>query len=199
MRRILPGLPDGYWHGGQSTAGLAVDWVVRLLGRSPDDLERAAAGIPVGSDGLSFRETLLDRRTPDPEPGLRGVWTGLTLFHGSAHMYRSVVEGVAWGARHAAGSLRPTEIVATGGLVQRALFMESLATAFRQPIGLLRHERSAAFGAAFAHNAQGSVELNPVVRWIEPNSLAKASVFRRYAALHRLPRAITSQTASEVA
>jgi sugar (pentulose or hexulose) kinase len=190
MRRILPGSRAGYWHGGQSTAGLAVDWVRRLFDADQRDLEAAAEKVPPGSDGLTFRETLLDRRTPAPEAGLRGVWSGLSLFHGPGHLYRSVLEGVAFGARAAAGSLRPSEIVVTGGLVESRLFMEILATAFERPVGVLRHARSAAFGAAFAGEPDRPILLNPVVRWIEPHPGRNAAARGRYAALHRLPRSV---------
>jgi sugar (pentulose or hexulose) kinase len=195
MRGIVPGIGDGYWHGGQSTAGLAIDWIRQLIGGDAAALEAAAARIAPGSEGLAFRETLLDRRTPAPQPGLRGMWYGLTLSHTAAHLYRSVLEGVAFGARYAAGPLRPSEIVATGGLTESRLFLSLLASAFGQRVGLLRHARSAAFGAAFAGDASRAATLNPIVEWVEAEGPALAPVMNRYLALHRLPLSVSAAPA----
>ena len=201
---VLPGSPGGYWHGGQSTAGLAADWAARLLGRSRPELERLAAEAPAGSGGVVFRETLLDRRTPDPEAGLRGVWEGLALAHGPGHLFRAVLEGVAFGARMTIEPLRPREIVATGGLAGSPLFLSIVAGALDRPIGIQRHALATALGAAFAHDAERVVALNPVIRWVEPPSGRAArsrtaqaakeadpaveAAFERYRSLHRLPR-----------
>jgi sugar (pentulose or hexulose) kinase len=200
---ILPRSPGGYWHGGQSTAGLAADWAARLLGRSRGELERLAAETPTGSDGVVFRETLLDRRTPDPEAGLRGVWEGLALAHGPGHLFRAVLEGVAFGARMTIEPLRPREIVATGGLAGSPLFLAILAGALDRPIGIQRHALATTLGAAFAHDANRVPALNPVTRWVEPSASRTArsrtanrarqadaaieAAFARYRSLHRLP------------
>jgi sugar (pentulose or hexulose) kinase len=197
FRTVLPGSPGGYWHGGQSTAGVAADWAARLLGRSRAELERLAAETPPGSGGVVFRETLLDRRTPDPEAGLRGLWEGLALAHGPGHLFRAVLEGVAFGARMAIEPLRPREIVATGGLAGSPLFLTILAGALDRPIGIQRHALATTLGAAFAHDAERVVALNPVTRWVEPSAgrpgrsrgldPAVEDAFERYRSLHRLP------------
>jgi len=194
FRRILPGPTGGYWHCGQSTAGLAVAWAVRVLGRPRAELEALASEVPPGSEGVVFRETFLDRRTPDPEAGLSAVWDGLALAHGPGHLYRSVLEGVAFGARWAALPLRPDEIVITGGLARSPLFREVLADVFGQPVGVMRHELAAGIGAAFAHDPERLVALNPVVEATERAAgglnVALEQAFRRYRALHRLPRSL---------
>ncbi len=194
FRRILPGPAGGYWHGGQSTAGLAVEWAIRLLGRPRTELEALASEVPPGSEGVVFRETFLDRRTPDPEAGLRAVWDGLALAHGPGHLYRSVLEGVAFGARWAALPLRPGEIVITGGLARSPLFRTILAGVLGRGVGMMRHELAAGIGAAFAHDPERLIGLNPVVETTFPSpggaNLALEQAFRRYRALHRLPRSL---------
>jgi xylulokinase len=212
LRTVLPGSPGGYWHAGQSTAGLAADWATRLLGRSRAELERLAAEIPPGSGGVVFRETLLDRRTPDPEAGLRGVWDGLALAHGPGNLFRAVLEGVAFGARIAIEPLRPHEVVATGGLASSPLFLTILAAVLDRPIGIQRHALATTLGAAFAHNAERVVAINPVSRWVEPpggrsaragkavasdnGHLALAEAFERYRSLHRLPHRLSGVPAT---
>ena len=194
FRRILPGPAGGYWHGGQSTAGLAVEWVIRLLGRPRGELEALASGVPPGSDGVVFRETFLDRRTPEPEAGLRAMWDGLALATGPGHLYRSVLEAVAFGARWAALPLRPDEVVITGGLATSSLFRAILADVLGRPVGVMRHGLAAGIGAAFAHAPQRLVVLNPVVQTATPTgaaaNVALDQAFRRYRALHRLPRSL---------
>ena len=194
FRRILPGSVEGYWHGGQSTAGLAVEWTIGLLGRPRAGLEALAAEVPPGSEGVVFRETLLDRRTPEPRAGLRAVWDGLALAHGPGHLYRSVLEGVAFGARWATLPLRPEEVVITGGLAASPLFRAILADVLGRPVGLMRHGLATGIGAAFAHDPERLVELNPVVETTMPTGAASSLVleeaFRRYRALHRLPHAL---------
>jgi xylulokinase len=188
LNRILPA--GSYWHGGQGTAGLAVDWIVHLLGRDSAALETLARSAPPGSEGVCFRETLLGRRPPDPQPGMRALWNGLTLSHTAGHLFRSVLEGVALGARRAAGQLQPDELVITGGMSESSLFREILASAFGRPVGRLRHARAAAFGAAFARESGRIAELNPVVAWDEPGGPIPGRAIDRYLALHRLSPSI---------
>jgi sugar (pentulose or hexulose) kinase len=192
---ILPG-PQAYWHGGQSTAGLAVKWLLDIVRRGDDELERDAMRVPAGSEGLLFRETLIDRRTPDPEAPLRAVWDGLTLAHGPAHLYRSVLEGIAMGARMAVEQLRPAEIVVGGGLARSQLFVEILANVLRHPILRLRHAQPAALGAAFAGDPKRAARISEVVSWVEPTGADYEETYLRYSRLHRLPaRLSTSQIA----
>ncbi len=159
-----------------------------------------------------FRETLLDRRTPDPEAGLRGVWEGLALAHGPGHLFRAVLEGVAFGARMAIEPLQPREVVATGGLAGSPLFLAILAGVLDRPIGIQRHALATTLGAAFAHDAERVVALNPVTRWVEPpggrgaragkadpadgGDRALTKAFERYRALHRLPHRLSGVPAT---
>jgi xylulokinase len=198
MRRILPG-PSAYWQGGQSTAGLALDAVARVAGRTWRELEPPAAAIPPGSDGLVFRETLLDRRAPWPRAGMRGVFDGLSLAHGTGHLGRAALEGVVFGARLAARPLSPDEIVITGGLAESPLFRDVLATAMKRRVGTLRHRSAAAFGAAFAHATDDVASLNPVVSWTEPSPADPAFewAFERYVRLHNLPASVGEVAAPE--
>ena len=194
LRHILPGPAVGYWHGGQSTAGLSVEWVVHLLGRHAEELEALAAAVAPGSDGVVFRETFLDRRTPQPQAGLRAVWDGLALVHGPGHLYRSVLEAVAFGARWATSPLRPDEVVITGGLATSPLFRAILADALGRPVGVMRHGLATRIGAAFAHAPERLVALNPVVGMTTPTGTVPSRVleqtFGRYRALHRLPHSL---------
>ncbi|MGO8686553.1 MAG: xylulokinase [Candidatus Dormibacteria bacterium] len=91
---------------GINTTGEALDWVVQLAysgpGRHPrgDDyarLDRDAATMPPGSDGLLFVPVLGDGERDDP--ALRGAVSGLSLRHDHRAWGRAVLEGIAFGIR----------------------------------------------------------------------------------------------------
>ncbi len=91
---------------GINTAGEAVDWVASLgyggragRPRAADyaRLDREAAAVPAGADGLLFIPVLGDGERDDPD--LRGTATGLSLRHGRAAWARATMEGVALGMR----------------------------------------------------------------------------------------------------
>ena len=99
--------PAGYMtETGINTAGEALDWVAALayggrggrpLTRDYERLDREAAAVPPGADGLLFVPVLGDGERDDP--ALRGTATGLSLRHGRAAWARAAMEGVAFGMR----------------------------------------------------------------------------------------------------
>jgi sugar (pentulose or hexulose) kinase len=170
LRTAVPGLTDGAWQGGQTTAGLAAAWARAALGGSDAALDRAAADAPPGSRGVTFRETMLDRRNPDPRSPLRGAWSGLRLDHARGDLYRAVLEGIAFGLAEACGGLEPSEVVATGGMLRNDLFSTILADVLERPVARLRHtDTAAALGAAFADVPERVAALIPTAATIEPS------------------------------
>jgi xylulokinase len=99
--------PDGYvTEVGINTAGEAVDWLASLMyaGRSgrlrPADfevLDREAAEVPPGADGLIFVPVLGDGERDDPT--LRGAAIGLSVRHDRKALARAALEGVAFAIR----------------------------------------------------------------------------------------------------
>ena len=99
--------PEGYMtETGINTAGEAVDWIAALAyggrGGRPragdyERLDREAAAVPPGADGLLFVPVLGDGERDDP--ALRGTAVGLSLRHGRAAWARATLEGVAFGMR----------------------------------------------------------------------------------------------------
>ena len=177
----VPGLPDGAWQGGQTTAGLAAGWARGILGGSDAALEQAAADVPPGSRGVTFRETMLDRRNPDPRSPLRGSWTGLGLAHGPGDLYRSVLEGIAFGLAEACGGLQPAAVVVTGGMMRSPLFCTILADVLGRPITRLREATSAAaLGAAFADVPERVAGLIPAAATTEPSGADYEAARDRY-------------------
>jgi xylulokinase len=99
--------PDGYvTEVGINTTGEAIDWVTTLFyggragrARAGDfgQLDREAATVAAGADGLLFAPVLGDGERDDP--GLRGVAVGMSLRHDRAAWARATLEGVAFGIR----------------------------------------------------------------------------------------------------
>jgi xylulokinase len=58
-----------------------------------------AADTPLGAERLLFLPYLSGERTPHADPDARGVFFGLSLRHGQAHLTRAVLEGVAFSLR----------------------------------------------------------------------------------------------------
>lgn len=97
---------DGLWYSLAyiNGGGLCIDWFARELGGeggkgSLEELEQAAAELPVGSEGLTFCPHFAGRNFPY-QPDLRGSWTGLTWNHKPVHLLRSILEGIALEYRH---------------------------------------------------------------------------------------------------
>ncbi|HLL51942.1 MAG TPA: FGGY-family carbohydrate kinase, partial [Myxococcaceae bacterium] len=96
---------------------------------------------------------LSGERAPQRSPAARGVFFGLTLAHGRAHLIRAVLEGVmvqlAGVARllQAAG-LPLTGVRANGGAVRSEVWRRIMADAFGLPIARTDTEEASALGAA---------------------------------------------------
>ena len=91
---------------GINTAGEAVDWLASLTygGRTGrlrtadfEQLDRDAAGVAPGSDGLVFVPVLGDGERDDPT--LRGAMIGLSVRHDRRSLARAALEGVAFAIR----------------------------------------------------------------------------------------------------
>lgn len=63
------------------------------------EMDRMAAEIPPGADGLIFHPYLQGERGPHWDPLLRASFIGLTMQHGRAHFVRALYEGIAFSVR----------------------------------------------------------------------------------------------------
>jgi L-ribulokinase len=150
---ILPGM-FGY-ETGQAAVGDAFDWLRRLVGEANfDQLTEQAALLPPGSEGVLCVDWFNGCRTPLMDGSLRGAFTGLTLNHGSHHMYRALLEASACGVRWIVEILResgvPVEkLVATGGLPHHnRLLVQIYADVLGEPISVHPSKQGPALGAA---------------------------------------------------
>jgi len=105
-----PAPVPGRWvvGGAMAATGAAVDWLRRQVldaALAADDLFREAAAVEPGSGGLVFLPYLAGERAPVFDEAARGVFAGLTLAHGRAHLARAVLEGAAFALRDVASPI----------------------------------------------------------------------------------------------
>ena len=103
----------GAWHimGVTQGAGLSLKWFrdnfcleeidqASSIGLDPYFImDKKAAAINAGSNGVIYLPYLMGERTPHLDPDARGVFFGLSAKHGKYDMVRSVMEGVVYSLR----------------------------------------------------------------------------------------------------
>jgi xylulokinase len=157
----------GKWHmmGVSLSGGGCLQWFRNRLcpleieaanrdgGNCYDVLNREAADVPPGSEGLFFLPYLSGERTPHADPDARACFIGLTLAHGRGHMVRSVMEGVAYAMRDSLTIIRDLgvpvrQIRASGGGSKSPLWRQIQADVFGQKVVTLNAEEGPAYGVA---------------------------------------------------
>lgn len=140
---------------------------------------REAEKVPAGSEGLIFLPYLSGERTPHADPYARGVFFGLSLKHGKAHMIRAVLEGVAFGLRNSLElmnelGIRFTEVRILGGGSRSPLWRKIISDVFGLKVYLLEVDEGSSYGAAILASvgagAYKTVEsaVNRIVRTRDP-------------------------------
>ncbi len=138
-----------------AASGSALNWLAATVGNSTPRarsriacLDRLAAAVPAGSDGVLCLPYFLGEKTPIQDPLARGTFTGLSLGHGPAHLWRALLEAVAYGFRNHIDVLAeigygPRRFFASDGGTQSAVWMQIVADVLQQPVQLLRESRTA--------------------------------------------------------
>jgi FGGY-family pentulose kinase len=161
---VLPG-----YHlieGGQVSTGSILKWfkdnfvnshIQREAERQGTDvyavLDAMAQEVPAGSEGLVVLDHWQGNRTPWTDPTSRGVIRGLTLRHTPAHLFRAIMEGVAYGTRVILDRMEQAgvtvdELVVCGGATRSALWMRILADVTGKPIAIPLEQQAAVLGCA---------------------------------------------------
>jgi FGGY-family pentulose kinase len=194
---VLPGLQ--VIEGGQVSTGSVVHWFTSgfvgadLAAEATakgcsvyDVLNARASPLPPGSEGLIVLEHWQGNRTPWTDPLSRGVIRGLTLGHTPAHVYRAILEGVAYGTevivrRMEQEGVRIDGLIACGGATQSPLWMQIHADVCGKRIAIPEEQQAVTLGSAIAGSVAGGVyqDLNSaadamvrVQRVVEPDARA---------------------------
>ena len=126
-----------------------VSWLRNLLGAeitnaaaeagvsSEEHLNALASAVPAGSDGLLC---VLDWLAPPTQPFKKGMFIGFDEHHGYAHMYRAILEGIAFtmknnmAAMERERKIRLETLVVSGGGSHSDLFAQIFADVFGIPV-----------------------------------------------------------------
>jgi ribulokinase len=145
-------LPGQYTvEGGQVSTGSVVKWFkdnfcgqeAALAAQRGIDvytvLNELASDIPPGSEGLVVLDYWQGNRTPYVDPEARGIIRGLSLKHTTGHVFRAIIEGIAYGTEHILRVFRQNgyvveEMVAAGGATNSPLWMQIHADVSNVPI-----------------------------------------------------------------
>ncbi len=157
-----------------TNGGAALDWVLRLTGRSglaPHDVDDVMAAIPPGSDGLCFWPLLSASAEAGQDLAGGGRVAGISLAHTANHLVRAVVEGLACElARHlnlfADAGLSVRRLVLCGGAAASRITPQILADVTGQPVACVTQPAVSALGAALI--ARALVESAPSQVLYEP-------------------------------
>jgi xylulokinase len=117
-------------------------------------LDAEALSLPAGSEGLVLLPYFLGEKTPIHDARARGVLFGLTLAHTRAHVYRAILEGIAYGFRHhlavlAELGLGVTRARVTNGGARSRLWKQVVADVLGLPLEQLAEHPGSSLGAAF--------------------------------------------------
>ncbi|MEM8951571.1 MAG: FGGY family carbohydrate kinase [Pseudomonadota bacterium] len=121
-----------------------------------DQLEREAARLPVGVDGLMLMPYWGGVMTPYWDADARGVLIGLSSEHGRGHVYRAMMEGIALdeamglqGIEAVTGE-RVEELLTIGGGSKSDLWCGIVANATGKPVKRLATAEATSLGAGIA-------------------------------------------------
>ncbi len=205
---------------GMSTSGALIRWFRDQFGQPEQEAEARGEGnayqllsesvaqIPAGSDGLIALPYFSGERTPINDPQARGALFGFTLKHTRAHVYRSCLEGIAYGLRHnietmAEVDAMPERLVAVSSGVRNSLWVQICSDVTGLPQQVSEHTVGAAFGDAYLagyaagifHDAQPlKDEWVKIARVVEPNPVVKPT----YDALYAVYRSLYPHTRDDM-
>ena len=155
-----------------TNAGLALDWVRRVLGATWEELYGAASA-PVSETDPLFLPHLTGERTPWLDPTMRGAWVGLSLVDVRATMLRTGLEGVAFAIRAAmealAGPEPPSSVRLAGGGSADPAWRQLIADVLGTSLDAVDVPEASARGAALlAGCAIGAVDEDSVFGRLAP-------------------------------
>ena len=166
MPHVFGAAQDAYVFGGAITAGASVTWfrdnfcrddaavAHRGGGDVHDLLEASARTVSEGAEGVLFLPYLMGERSPIWDAKASGTFVGLSLYHKRSHLYRAVLEGVAFALRHnieagaRASSALDDKLIVVGGAAHSDLWMQIIADVTGRPVFTIEEDVEAAMGAA---------------------------------------------------
>ena len=213
----FPGLYD--FEAGMATTGALTRWFRDNFARQELGAERQgglnayavltkeAEAVPPGCEGLVILPYFSGERTPLNDPQARGVIAGLSLAHGRGHLFRAILEAIAYGVAHnmeamqAAGA-NPRRAVAVGGGTRSELLLQIVSDVTGIEQELPAQTIGAAYGDAFlAGLATGLVPMSALDSlWVRAARRFVPDAKRQdlYAEYYRIYRALYPHTREDM-
>jgi xylulokinase len=190
---LVPGLymPNGC----MATGGTALNWFVNTFATGERAgaqaagisvhqwLDRKAAAVPAGADGLSVLPYFLGEKTPIHDPFARALFSGLTLSHTLGHLWRALLEGYAYALAHHIEVFHDmghatTRYFASDGGSNSKVWMQIVADILQEPVQLLRGHPGSCLGAAWtaAMGAGLACDWCGISKFIEKDTLVEPNL-----------------------
>lgn len=176
------------------TAGESLQWFKNAFDSQDtpqsgsDDIfnryNQAITQVPDGSGGVIFLPYLNGERTPYWDPSARGVFFGLNLATGKAHMIKAIMEGVSFALRNnietiEALGIQIDEVRAVGGGLKSPVWLQTLGRILKKPITTVSMPDTANLGnillcgkalgliSSYQQSVERMVAAEQVVRYLE--------------------------------
>jgi xylulokinase len=151
----IPGkyLPNGC----MAASGSVIRWFQEELacGTSLEELDREAEAAGIGAGGIVALPYFLGEKTPLNDPQARGTFVGLHLGHQRGHLFRAILEAIAFGFAHHVEVLRelglePRRVRVTNGGSRSLVWKQIVADVLGLPLEPVFQHPGSSLGAAFA-------------------------------------------------
>ena len=170
---------------GTSTSGTITQWFKKEFAKDLDSdealqiLSEMAEKSPIGSKNLITLPYFSGERTPIQDPNACGIIFGLNLTHKREDIYRSIIEGISYGANHIIETFMqsdfiPNKLFAVGGGVKNKIWTSSISN-----ISCLSQElKSKTIGASYGNSflaalSLGDVGISDIDSWNKTKGIIK--------------------------
>ncbi len=191
---------------GLATSGTLTHWFRDHFARDlPHEaafpsLVAEAEVIAPGSEGLLFLPYFSGERTPIHDPLAKGALFGLNLTHTRAHVFRALIEGIAYGTAHVIDTYRevgvePMRILAVGGGTRNSLWLQATSDTCSLDQIVCAKTFGASYGDAFlARVAVGEARVGDIGEWNPAARRVTARKVPAYSKAYQLFRRLYDQT-----
>lgn len=152
-------------------AGSVIDWFLREVAPSSslEVLTNEAAAVPAGSEGVLFAPHFAGESSPVVAPRERGHFAGLSIAHGRGHLFRAILEGIAFAIAENVAILSnlglSIEIIESfGGAAHNPLWTQIKADCFNHPLAIPVEIEASCLGAAVLAASGGAAHVEATAR-----------------------------------
>lgn len=175
---------------GMATTGSLTRWFRDQLAQdlpvedAYETLFEDAGSIKPGSEGLLVLPYFSGERTPINDPKARGLIAGLTLAHTRSHLYRAVLEGLAYGISHNIETFQSIgaevqRVIAVGGGTESRMFLQIVSDVAMISQIVPATTIGASYGDAFlAGLVSGMLKHEDLEDWVKPKTTILPNISR---------------------